>query len=167
VSDEQTQGDQAQKVTPCLWFRVDGEAALRLYTTLIPNSSIASLEHIDGPDGTSTMLADFTLGGVRYRAIGAPTDFRFTEAVSLSVQCGDQAEVDRYWDALTADGGEAGACGWLRDRWGMSWQIVPDRLGQLLADPDPERSARAMQAMFTMGRLDIAALDAAADGNGG
>jgi len=150
-------------VTPCLWFAEDGAAAIRLYTSLVPGSSIESMSEIAGPDGSATLLADFTLAGVAYRAIGAPADFALTPAISLSVSCRDQADVDRYWDALVADGGEEGQCGWLVDRWGLSWQIVPDRLVELLGDPDPERAERARQAMFTMRRIVITDLEAAAD----
>ncbi|MFL6138515.1 MAG: VOC family protein [Frankiaceae bacterium] len=157
-------GSRDQIVTPCLWFHEDGEAALELYTALVPGSAITSIQRSPGPDGSETLLAGFTLGGVAYRAIGAPSGFRFSEAISLSVRCADQAEVDRYWDALTADGGEEGACGWLRDRWGVSWQIVPDRLGELLSDPDPARSGRALRAMLGMSKIDVAELEAAADG---
>jgi predicted 3-demethylubiquinone-9 3-methyltransferase (glyoxalase superfamily) len=153
----------SQTVTPCLWFHEGGEDAVRFYTALVPGSEVRSIQWSPGPDGSRTLLAEFTLGGVDYRAIGATADFRFTEAMSLSVVCADQDEVDRYWEALV-DGGEPGPCGWLRDRWGLSWQIVPSRLGELLVDPDPGRAQRALQAMFTMSRLDIAALDAAADG---
>jgi len=151
------------KVTPCLWFAADGEEALRCYTSLLPDSEILSIDYSDGPDGQRTLLASFRLGGRDYRAIGAPSGFRFTEAVSLSVACADQAEVDRYWNTLAADGGEEQPCGWLKDRWGLSWQIVPDRLPQLLADPDPARVERVLQAMFGMRRLVIAELEAAAE----
>ncbi|MBI1378534.1 MAG: VOC family protein [Frankiales bacterium] len=163
MSDDDAPGAARQKVTPCLWFRTDGEAALRLYTSLVPGSQITSLQYSPGPDGEATLLAGFTLGGVEYRAIGGPAEFGPTEAFSLSVACADQAEVDRYWDALVADGGEEGPCGWLKDRWGVSWQIVPDRLGELLADRDPARAGAALQAMFGMTRIVVADLEAAAD----
>jgi predicted 3-demethylubiquinone-9 3-methyltransferase (glyoxalase superfamily) len=151
------------EITPCLWFHEDGEAAIRTYTSLIPGSDILSLNISPGPDGTETMLADFRLAGRSYRAIGGATSFRFTEAISLSVSCADQAEVDKYWTALTADGGEEQPCGWLKDRWGVSWQIIPSRLGELLGDADSARSQRALHAMFGMRRIVIADLEAAAD----
>jgi predicted 3-demethylubiquinone-9 3-methyltransferase (glyoxalase superfamily) len=110
------------------------------------------------------MTVGFELDGQPYVALNGGPQFHFTEAVSFQISCEDQEEVDRYWDALTADGGEESQCGWLKDRWGLSWQIVPTALPALLGDPDPERARRAMTAMFGMKRLDIAALTAAADG---
>ena len=153
-------------VTPCLWFDDDAEAAIAFYTALIPGSEVVSLDRY--PDevpgmGGKVMHAHFRLGGRDYYAMDAGPQFPFTEAVSLFVACTDQAEVDRYWDALTADGGQEQPCAWLKDRWGLSWQIVPDRLVELIRDPDAERSHRAIQAMFTMTKIDIAASDAAAD----
>ena len=106
----------------------------------------------------------FTLGGRPFLALNGGPQFRFTEAVSFQIACEDQGEVDRLWAALTADGGTEGPCGWLKDRWGLSWQIVPTRLPQLLGDPDPDRARRAMEAMLKMHKLDIAALERAADG---
>jgi predicted 3-demethylubiquinone-9 3-methyltransferase (glyoxalase superfamily) len=153
-----------QTAVPCIWLVEDGEAALRLYTELVPDSHIDSIQHSPGPDGSSTMLADFRLGGVQYRAIGGPAEFGLTPAFSLSIACADQAEVDHYWDTLLADGGQESQCGWLIDRWGMSWQIVPTRLMELLGDPDRERAGRALQAMFGMRRIVIADLETAAAG---
>lgn len=155
-------------VTPFLWFDKDAEAAIAFYTALIPDSDIVSLERY--PDevpgmGGKVMHAHFRLGGRDYYAMDAGPQFPFTEAVSLFVSCRDQAEVDRYWSALTAGGGQEQPCAWLKDRWGLSWQIVPDRLVELIRDPDPERSHRAVQAMFTMTKIDIAAIEAAADGS--
>ncbi len=155
-------------VTPFLWFDKDAEAAITFYTELIPESVIVSLERY--PDevpgmGGKVMHAHFRLGGRDYYAMDAGPQFPFTEAVSLFVSCRDQAEVDRYWAALTADGGQEQPCAWLKDRWGLSWQIVPDRLVELIRDPDPDRSHRAIQAMFTMTKIDIAAIEAAADGS--
>ena len=153
-------------VTPFLWFDDDAESAIMFYTALIPGSEVVSLERY--PDevpgmGGKVMHAHFRLGERDYYAMDAGPQFPFTEAVSLFVSCSDQAEVDRYWAALTADGGQEQPCAWLKDRWGLSWQIVPDRLVELIRDPDPERSHRAVQAMFTMTKIDIAAIEAAAD----
>jgi predicted 3-demethylubiquinone-9 3-methyltransferase (glyoxalase superfamily) len=110
------------------------------------------------------MTVEFTLDGRPCMALNGGPMYQFTEAVSFSVSCADQAEVDRYWDALVADGGTEGPCGWLKDRFGMSWQVVPTILPQLLSDPDPDRAGRAMKAMLSMHKLDVAALQAAADG---
>jgi len=115
------------------------------------------------PAGT-VMLVEFTLDGQRYQALNGGPEYAFTEAVSFSIPCKDAAEVDRYWSSLTAHGGEEGRCGWLKDRFGVSWQVVPDGLGALLGDPDPARAQRALQAMFGMRKLDLAAMSAAADG---
>jgi predicted 3-demethylubiquinone-9 3-methyltransferase (glyoxalase superfamily) len=156
----------SDKITPCLWFDTEGEEAARFYCSLVPNSRITDTQRYGeaGP-GTagSVMTVGFELDGRPYLALNGGPDFRFNEAVSFQISCEDQAEVDRYWDALTADGGEEGPCGWLKDRWGLSWQIVPTALPRLLADPDPDRAQRAMKAMFGMKRLDIAALREAAD----
>jgi predicted 3-demethylubiquinone-9 3-methyltransferase (glyoxalase superfamily) len=154
-------------VTPFLWFDDDAEAAITYYTELIPDSEVVSIgrypDEVPGMGG-KVMHAHFRLAGRDHYAMDAGAQFPFTEAISLYVACSDQAEVDRYWSALTADGGEEQPCGWLKDRWGLSWQIIPDRLTELIRDPDPERSHRAVQAMLGMTRIDIAALEAAADG---
>ena len=151
-------------VTPFLWFDDDAEAAMTFYTALIPDSEIVSISHYpdDVPQmGGSVMNAHFRLAGRDYSAMDAGAQFGFTEAVSLYVSCSNQAEIDRYWDALT-DGGQEQPCGWLKDRWGLSWQIIPDRLIELIRDPNPERAHRATQAMLGMRKIDIAALEAAA-----
>jgi len=153
------------RVTPFLWFDDGAEEAIALYTSLIPGSEVVSISHY--PDGVpqmsgKVMHAHFRLAGSDYFAMDAGPRFPFTEAISLYVACADQAEVDRYWSALT-EGGEEQPCGWLKDRWGLSWQIIPDRLMELIRDPDPERSHRAVQAMLQMHRIDIAAVEAAAD----
>lgn len=152
-------------VTPFLWFYEDAESAIRFYTELIPDSEVLSLERysMDVPGlGGKVMHAHLRLGGQEYFAMDAGPQYPFTEAISLYVACHDQAEVDRYWSALTADGGVEQPCGWLKDRWGLSWQIVPDRLVELIRDPDPERAHRAMQSMFAMSKIDIARLEEAA-----
>ncbi len=155
------------EVTPFLWFDDDAETAITFYTELIPDSSIVSMgkypDEVPGMGG-KVMHAHFRLAGRDYQAMDAGPRFPFTEAVSLYVSCGDQAEVDRYWDALTADGGQEQPCGWLKDRWGLSWQIIPDRLIELIRHLDPETAHRAVQAMLGMHRIDIAALEAAAAG---
>ncbi|MBN9191396.1 VOC family protein [Microbacterium sp.] len=154
-------------VTPFLWFDDDAESAIRFYTDLLPDSEVVSIQRYadDVPGlGGKVMHARFRLGDREFLAMDAGPQFPFTEAVSLYVACRDQGEVDRYWTALTSDGGVEQPCGWLKDRWGLSWQIVPDRLVELMRDPDPERAHRTVQAMFTMTKIDIATLEAAAAG---
>jgi predicted 3-demethylubiquinone-9 3-methyltransferase (glyoxalase superfamily) len=157
------------KVYTCLWFdKEEAEEAARFYTSLIPNSEITGIARSpadtpSGPEGM-VMTVDFTLGGVPYQALNGGPDFKFNEAASIAVACEDQAQVDRLWDALTADGGEPSVCGWLKDRFGLSWQIFPRRLPELLADPDTERARRAMEAMLKMTKIQTAELEAAADG---
>jgi predicted 3-demethylubiquinone-9 3-methyltransferase (glyoxalase superfamily) len=109
------------------------------------------------------LTVDFTLNGQHFQGLNGGPDFSFNESVSFVIECEDQAEVDRLWDALTANGGEPGPCGWLKDRFGLSWQIVPRQLNELVADPDPERARRAMEAMLKMGKIDVAELQRAAD----
>jgi len=154
-------------VTPFLWFDDDAEEAIAFYTSLIPNSEVVSVgkypDEVPGMGG-KVMHAHFRLSGRDYYAMDAGPQFPFTEAVSLYVSCKNQEEVDRYWAALTADGGQEQPCGWLKDRWGLSWQIVPDRLIELIRDPDPDRSHRAVEAMLSMTKIDIAAVERAADG---
>ena len=147
-------------ITPCLWFDGNGLEAAEFYASLFPDSQVDEVS--PGPDG-SPLLVNFTLMGRPFQALNGGPQFEFTEAVSLSVPCQSQAEVDRYWAALT-DGGEESMCGWLKDRFGLSWQIVPTELGAILGDPNPERAGRATEAMLQMRKLDIAALQAAADG---
>jgi predicted 3-demethylubiquinone-9 3-methyltransferase (glyoxalase superfamily) len=153
------------KVSPCLWFDGNAEEAARLYTSLIPNSRIVSIDKAAGdtPSGPkdSVITVQFTLGGRSYIGLNGGPDFKFTEAISLSIDCDDQAEVDRYWDALIADGGEPSVCGWLKDRFGLSWQVVPRRLIEMYASPDRAAAERAMQAMLQMRKLDVAELERA------
>ena len=151
-------------VIPFLWFDDDAEAAITFYTGLIPDSEVISLSRYpdDVPGmGGKVMHAHFRLSGRDHYAMDAGPQFPFTEAISLYVSCSGQSEVDRYWDALVA-GGEEQPCGWLKDRWGLSWQIIPDRLMELIRDPDPDRSHRAVQAMLQMKKIDIGAIEAAA-----
>lgn len=153
-------------VTPSLWFDTQAHEAAQFYCELFPNSEITNVARTaeSGPGETGAVMAvSFTLDGQSFSAINGGPHFSFTPAVSFSIDCADQADVDRYWDALI-DGGQAGQCGWLTDQYGLSWQVVPGELHRLLADPDPERAARATTAMLGMGKIDIAALRAAADG---
>ncbi|MEZ0580335.1 VOC family protein [Nocardioides sp. MH1] len=159
----------ASSISPCLWFDDQLEEAARFYTGIFPNSSIGHLARYDeaghGRPG-AVMAGEFVLDGVLFRGInGGPAHFGFTEAVSFSVSCRDQTEVDYYWDAL-ADGGEESVCGWLRDRYGLSWQIVPTRLYELASDPEPRRASAVTRAMLGMRRIVVAELEAAADAAG-
>lgn len=156
-----------QKITPCLWFDGDAEDAARFYVSLLPGSRInrvlrSPADTPSGPEGM-VLLVEFTLAGSHFTGLNGGPQFPFTEAVSFQIACDSQAEVDRLWAAL-AEGGSEGPCGWLKDRWGLSWQIVPTRLHELLADPDADRSRRAMQAMLKMKKLNIQELERAADG---
>jgi predicted 3-demethylubiquinone-9 3-methyltransferase (glyoxalase superfamily) len=155
------------KVTQHLWFEKDMEAAVRFYTSLIPGSSLGWISAIpaDNPSGPagSVKIAAFTIGDQRYMAIEAGPLDPFNHSFSIMVQCDDQAELDRLWDALK-DGGSVEHCGWLRDRWGLSWQITPGRLGELMMDPDRAKAKRVTEAMLKMVKFDIAALEAAAKG---
>jgi len=154
------------KITPFLWFESEAEAAARFYVSLFPNSRIGAISRYGeagpGPAG-SVMTVSFELNGLPVTALNGGPAYAFTEAVSFQVSCEDQAEVDRYWTALTADGGQEGPCAWLKDRWGLSWQIVPKALPELLADPDRGRAMRATQAMLQMKKIDIDKLREAAD----
>lgn len=152
-------------ITPCLWFDDQLEEAAAFYTAIFPNSSVGHLtRHSDAGPGEkgSVMAGELTLDGTRFRAINGGPAFSFSEAVSFSIDCRDQSEVDYYWDSLV-DGGEESACGWLKDRFGLSWQVVPTRLYELVSDPDPARAAAALQAMMGMSRIVVADLEAAAD----
>jgi predicted 3-demethylubiquinone-9 3-methyltransferase (glyoxalase superfamily) len=154
------------RITPNLWFDLESEEAAAFYVGIFPNSKITNISHYTeaGPRAAGTVLTvDFVLDGQEYTAINGGPQFPFTEAISLLVSCADQDEVDHYWAALS-DGGEEGRCGWLKDRYGLSWQVVPSDWETVLTDPDPARAQRAMDAMSTMDKLDIAALRAAADG---
>ncbi|MDH4064442.1 MAG: VOC family protein [Acidobacteriota bacterium] len=158
-----------QKITPFLWFDGQAEQAARHYVALLPDSRIDRVTRApaDTPSGPAGMVltVEFTLAGSRFIGLNGGPQFPFTEAVSFQIACADQAEVDRLWAAL-ADGGAEGRCGWLQDRWGLSWQVVPTRLHELLVDPDPDRSRRATEAMLTMNKISIAELERAANGHG-
>lgn len=154
------------RITPNLWFDTQSEEAAEYYCSIFPNSKITNVTHYGeaGPRPAGTVLTvDFVLDGQEYTAINGGPEFTFTEAISLLINCEDQEEVDYYWSKLT-EGGQEVQCGWLRDRYGLSWQVCPAGMLELLNDPDPERSQRAMTAMLGMVKLDLAALRAAADG---
>ena len=155
-----------QKITPFLWFDSSAEEAAHLYVSVFKNSKVTSVsrhgEAGPGPKG-SAMSVTFQIDGQEFMALNGGPLFKFTEAISLFVNCETQDEIDRLWSKLS-DGGEPGQCGWLRDKFGLSWQIVPNVLGELMGDPDPEKSKRVTQAMLKMGKLDIAGLRRAYDG---
>jgi predicted 3-demethylubiquinone-9 3-methyltransferase (glyoxalase superfamily) len=156
------------KISPCLWFDGQAEEAAQLYTSLVPDSRIDSVNRApaDHPSGSAgdVLTVEFTLAGGSYIGLNGGPHFKFTEAVSFTIHCEDQPEVDYYWDALTAHGGAPSRCGWLKDRFGLSWQIVPRQLIALLKDPDPGRAQRTMEAMLQMKKIDIAAVERATDG---
>ena len=154
------------RITPNLWFDDNGEEAARFYVSVFPNSEITGITRYGeaGPGEAGTvMTVSFVLDGQPFTIINGGPQFTFDEAVSFEISCADQAEVDHYWDTLT-EGGEESQCGWLKDRFGLSWQVVPAGWEALLNDGDPARAERAMAAMFGMKKLDLAALEAAADG---
>jgi predicted 3-demethylubiquinone-9 3-methyltransferase (glyoxalase superfamily) len=155
------------KVTPFIWFDNQAEAAANFYVSLFGNSRVVDVarwgEGAPFPKG-SAMSATFELDGRQFIAFNGGPHFKFSEVFSMFVSCEDQAEVDRYWNALIADGGAPGRCAWLKDKFGLSWQIVPKALGRLLSDPDAARAGRAMQAMMQMTRIDVVELERAAAG---
>ena len=157
------------KVYTCLWFdHGQAEEAARLYTSLVPGSSVDNVSRSpadtpSGPEGT-VLTVDFTLAGVPYQALSGGPDFKFNEAASIAVMCEDQDETDRLWDTLIANGGEPSVCGWLKDRWGVTWQVTPTRLMELVTNPDRDLARRAMEAMVKMIKIDIATIEQAADG---
>jgi predicted 3-demethylubiquinone-9 3-methyltransferase (glyoxalase superfamily) len=156
-----------QKITPNLWFDTEAEEAANFYISIFKDSEITDISRYGeaGPREAGMVLTvAFKLFGQEFVAINGGPDFKFNEAISLSVSCKSQDQVDDLWERLTADGGEEGPCGWLKDKYGLSWQIVPTRLPELLQDKDPERANRAMKAMLQMKKLDIAELEKAADG---
>jgi len=152
------------QLTPCLWFDTEGEDAAELYTSVFPNSKIVDVARYGsaGPrDEGTVMTVTFELDGQKFLALNGGPDFTFNEAVSFQIFCRDQAEVDHYWEKL-GEGGEHGPCGWLKDRFGLSWQVVPTRLMELLGDSDREKSQRVMAAMLQMGKIEIDELEQAA-----
>ena len=153
-----------QQIIPCLWFDTEGEEAAQFYTSLFPNSKIVDIARYGSagprPEGT-VMTVTFELDGQRFVALNGGPDFTFNEAISFQVSCETQDEVDRFWSTLS-EGGQEGPCGWLKDRFGVSWQIVPKRLPELLGDSDREKSQRVMAAMLQMGKIEIGELERAA-----
>ena len=152
------------KVTPFLWFDTESEPAAELYTSIFPNSRILEVTRYGsaGPrEEGLAMTVSFELEGQRVVALNGGSDFKLNEAFSLSIDCDDQGEVDYYWEKL-GEGGEHGPCGWLKDRFGLSWQVVPKRLPELLSDPDREKAQRVMAAMLKMGKIEVAELEQAA-----
>jgi predicted 3-demethylubiquinone-9 3-methyltransferase (glyoxalase superfamily) len=152
------------QLTPCLWFDTEGEDAAELYTSVFPNSKILEIARYGSagprPEGT-VMTVTFELDGQEFLALNGGPEFTFNEAVSFQILCRDQAEVDHYWEKL-GEGGEHGPCGWLKDRFGLSWQVVPNRLAELLTDSDREKAQRVMAAMLQMGKIEIDELERAA-----
>jgi predicted 3-demethylubiquinone-9 3-methyltransferase (glyoxalase superfamily) len=155
------------KITPNLWFDTQALEAAEFYVSVFPSSEIKDVTHYGeaGPGRAGSVLTvEFTLDGHDFVALNGGPHFTFDEAVSFEITCADQDEIDRYWEALLAGGGEESQCGWLKDCYGLSWQVVPAGMSEVLNDPDRERAERAMQAMLGMVKIDIAELRAAADG---
>lgn len=150
-----------KKITPFLWFDTQAEEAMNFYVSIFKHSRVLSVT--PGPNGFAQSVS-FELEGQEFIGLNAGPHFKFNEAISFFVNCETQAEVDELWDKLTAGGGEESMCGWLKDKYGLSWQIVPTALGQMLNDPDPEKAGRVMQAMLKMNKIDIPALQEAYDG---
>jgi len=157
------------RITPNLWFDTQGLEAAEFYVSVFPNSTIKTVTYYPeggpGPAG-SVLTVDFELDGQAYTAINGGPQFTFDEAISLLINCKDQDEIDYYWDTLTADGGAESQCGWLKDKYGLSWQVVPDGWEKMYADQDTTKVQRAMTAMFGMKKLNLAELQAAFDGDG-
>jgi len=156
------------KITPCLWFDGDAEEAAAFYTSVFPDSRIdkvvrAAADTPSGPEG-AVLTVEFTLDGAPFIGLNGGDDFTFSEAISFDIDCQDQAEVDRYWEALVQGGGEHSVCGWLKDRFGVSWQVVPRQLNEMLDSPDRDGARRAMEAMLKMEKLDVAKLREAFEG---
>ncbi len=153
------------KISPCLWFDGHAEEAANFYVSLFPDSRVDAVNRAAGdyPSGRrgSVLTVDFTLAGRSYVGLNGGPEFTFNEAISLSIDCEDQSEVDRYWQALTADGGETSVCGWLKDRYGLSWQVVPRRLPEMLDSEDREAAGRAFDAMMKMTKIEVAELEQA------
>jgi predicted 3-demethylubiquinone-9 3-methyltransferase (glyoxalase superfamily) len=156
------------KITPCLWFDGKAEEAAKFYTSLFPNSRIDKINRspADTPSGRAgtVLTVDFTIAGEPFIGLNGGPDFKFNEAVSFSIDCKDQAEVDKYWNALIAGGGEPSVCGWLKDRFGLSWQVVPRQLTEYTESPDREAAKRAMEAMLQMTKIDVEKLREAFEG---
>ena len=152
-------------ITPCLWFDGKAEEAAEFYVSVFPDSRVdkvdrSAAETPSGPKGM-VLTVEFTLSGQPFVGLNGGPDFQFNEAISFMVDCADQAEVDHYWEALTAGGGQPGPCGWLKDRFGVSWQVIPRRLNELVGGPDAAAAERAMTAMLEMSKIDVAELERA------
>jgi predicted 3-demethylubiquinone-9 3-methyltransferase (glyoxalase superfamily) len=156
------------KISPCLWFNGDAEEAANFYVSLLPGSRIETVQRnpVDGPSGKAgtVLVIEFTIGDVRFMALNGGMSVDYTHAVSFKIDCTDQAEVDRLWNAILANGGTEERCGWIRDRWGLSWQIVPNAMMKFLGGSDKAGAQRAMQAMMGMVKLDIEGLKRAYEG---
>ena len=150
-----------KKITPFLWFDTQAEEAMNFYVSLFKNSKVLNVSR--GPDGQA-FIVSFELDGQEFMALNAGPEFEFNESISMYVDCEDQAEVDYLWNALTADGGEESMCGWLKDKYGLSWQIIPKQLGELMGDPNPEKSTRVREAMLKMQKIIVADLQKAYEG---
>jgi predicted 3-demethylubiquinone-9 3-methyltransferase (glyoxalase superfamily) len=152
-----------KKITPCLWFDNNGEEAMKFYTSVFKDSEILEVNHSPAADGfpEGVVTGTFRIADQELMVLNGGPEFKFTEAISLSVDCKDQAEVDYYWERLTADGGEESMCGWLKDKFGLSWQIVPEALPRLMNDPDKAKASAVMQAMLQMRKIDVPTLEKA------
>jgi len=155
-------------ITPCLWFDTQAEAAAKFYCAIFPNSRITSVsrfpeagQEVHGKPAGSVMVAAFELNGQPFTALNGGPQFKHSEAVSFQIMCETQSDVDHYWDKLTADGGQEGPCGWLKDKFGLSWQVVPACIPRMMSDPDPAKPKRVMNAFMQMKKLDVAALEKA------
>jgi predicted 3-demethylubiquinone-9 3-methyltransferase (glyoxalase superfamily) len=156
------------KISPCLWFDGQAEEAAEFYTSILPDSRILKVHRAaaDNPSGAQgdVLTVDFELAGQQFIGLNGGPEFKFNEAISLSIDCEDQAEVDRYWEALVEGGGEHSVCGWLKDRYGVSWQVIPRQLPEMLDGPDRAGAARAMKAMLEMTKIDVEKLREAYEG---
>ncbi|MCI0551557.1 MAG: VOC family protein [Anaerolineae bacterium] len=150
-----------KKISPFLWFDTQAEEAMNFYVSLFKNSKVLGVSR--GPDGKAFSVT-FELDGQEFMGLNAGPRFKFNESISFFVNCENQAEVDELWNKLTADGGEESMCGWLKDKYGLSWQIIPKALGELMGDPDPVKAQRVTQAMLQMRKIDVAGLQRAYDG---
>lgn len=149
-----------QKITPFLWFDNNIEEAIDFYTSVFKNTKVYNINHLPGM-GDKAFSATFELEGQQFMALNGGPQFKFTEAISFYINCADQQEIDYYWEKLTADGGAESRCGWLKDQFGLSWQVIPANLGELMHNADPAKAKKVMDALMQMGKLDIAMLEAA------
>ena len=153
-------------ISPCIWFNGEAEEAATFYVSVFSDAALGAVSRYGAGapfEAGTALMVEFTLAGRRFQALNGGAQFRPSEAVSFSISCKDAAEVDHYWEALAGNGGSEGRCGWLKDRFGVSWQVVPEGLGKVLSDPDRARAGRAMKAMMSMTKLDLPAMVRAAD----